>query len=206
MKRTLLSIVAAMMITVSASAQRLTDITAEARFITDKMVVELGLTNIQRNSILQLNLSYLNGINSYRDINANGWSYRNKQLKKMLTAKQWKRYKEASYFYRPIGWRNNAYVHNIYNKYPKAPKRQVCPPPAPNGPRFDGPRPDGPRFDGKRPGGPRPDGPRPPKMDKKDKKGKKPSFGNGRREFNNNSPEAIRMRQDMRQGMMRGAR
>ena len=192
MKRTLLAIVAAMLITVSASAQRLTDITAEARFITDKMVVELGLTNIQRNSILQLNLSYLNGINNYRDLNASGWKYRNKQLKKMLTAKQWKRYKEASYFYRPISWRDNAYVHNIYNRYPKAPKRQICPP-APNRPRFDGPR----------PGGPRPDGPRPPKMDKKDKK---PSFGNGRREFDNNSPEAIRMRQEMRRGVMKGAR
>ena len=118
MKRTLLAIVAAMMITVSASAQRLTDITAEARLITDKMIVELGLNSIQRNSILQLNVNYLNGINSYRDIDAEGWKYRNKQLKKLLTAKQWKLYKNANYFYRPISWRSNAYVHNIYVKYP----------------------------------------------------------------------------------------
>ena len=164
MKRTLLAIVAAMMITVSASAQRLTDITAEARLITDKMVVELGLTNIQRNSILQLNVNYLNGINSYRDISADGWKYRNKQLKKMLTAKQWKKYKEASYFYRPISWRDNAYVHNIYVKYPKQNRYR------PNGPR--------PQCD------PRPD----------------------KREFSNNSPEAIRMRQEMRRGVMKGAR
>jgi len=183
MKRTLLAIVATLMMFTSASAQRLTDIQAEARFITDKMVVELGLSNVQRNNILNINLTYLNGISSYRDIEANGWKYRNKQLKRMLTAQQWKRYKEASYFYRPISWRNNAYIHNIYAKYPKQKNW-----------RKDGPRPE---FKGK----PRPDF-------KKGKPGKhdRPSFGNGRREFDNNSPEAIRMRQEMRREAMRGAR
>ena len=178
MKRTLLAIVATLMMTLSVSAQRLTDITAEARFITDKMIVELGLNSIQRSSILQLNLNYLNGINGYRDIDAYGWKYRNKQLKKMLTAKQWKLYKNASYFYRPISWRNNAYIHNIYVKYPKANYR-------PNGPR---PGRD-PRYNGF-------------KNDKYNKK----NFRNGKREFDNNSKEAIRMRQDMRKNMKRGAR
>ncbi len=70
MKRTFLAIVAAMIIAVSASAQRLTDVTAEARLITDKMVLELGLNNIQRNSILQLNINNLHGITRYRDIEA----------------------------------------------------------------------------------------------------------------------------------------
>lgn len=180
----------------SVNAQRLTDIQAEARFITDKMVVELGLSNVQRNNILNINLTYLDGIRSYRDIDASGWKYRNKQLKRMLTAKQWKRYKEASYFYRPISWRNNAYIHNIYAKYPKQNWRK------------DGPRPDfkgkpGPDFKGK----PGPDFKGKPDF-KKGKPGKhdRPNFGNGRREFDNNSPEAIRMRQEMRRGAMKGAR
>lgn len=177
MKRTFLAIVAAMIITVSASAQRLTDVTAEARLITDKMVLELGLNNIQRNSILQLNINYLNGITSYRDIDADGWKYRNKQLKKLLTSKQWKLYKDTYYFYRPISWRNSAYVHNIYAKYPKANYR-------PNGPR--------PQYDNRN-------------AFKNDKRNK-PSFGKGKREFSNNSPEAIRMRQEMRRGAMKGAR
>lgn len=177
MKRTLLAIVATLMMTLSVSAQRLTDITAEARLITDKMVVELGLTNIQRNSILQLNINYLNGISSYRDIEADGWKYRNKQLKKLLTTKQWKLYKDAYYFYRPISWRNSAYVHNIYAKYPKANYR-------PKGPR--------PQCDTRN-------------AFKKDKRNKA-SFGKGKREFDNNSPEAIRMRQEMRRGVMKGAR
>ena len=119
MKRTLLAIVAAFVMITSANAQRLTDMQAEARFSTDKMIVELGLNSAQRNSLLNINLNYLDGIRSYRDIDAYGWHYRNKQLKRMLNAKQWKRFKEAYYFYHPIGWNNNTYIYNIYNKYPK---------------------------------------------------------------------------------------
>ena len=119
MKRTLLALVAAFVMITSANAQRLTDIQTEARFITDKMIVELGLSNVQRNSLMNINLNYLDGIRSYRDIDAYGWHYRNKQLKRMLNARQWKRFKEAYYFYHPIGWNNNTYIYNIYNKYPK---------------------------------------------------------------------------------------
>lgn len=119
MKRTLLAIVAAIVMITSANAQRLTNIQAEASFITDKMMVELGLSKAHRNSILNINLSYLNGINSYRDIDAYGWQYRNKQLRRILSPKQWRRFCESYYFYRPISWRDRAYVHNIYVKYPK---------------------------------------------------------------------------------------
>ena len=157
MKRTLLVIAVAMMTFASANAQRLTDIQAEARFITDKMVMELGLSNVQRNNILNINLTYLDGIRSYRDIDARGWKYRNHQLKQMLTAKQWKRYKDAYYFYRPIGWRDDAYVHNIYAKYPKQKNwrkdgsrpdfrrdkhHPSCEPRPPYGPRPDKDKPD----------------------------------------------------------------
>lgn len=125
-------IIAAMLITVSSAfAQRLANINVEASFITDKMIAELGLSNTWRNSILQINLNYLSSINGYNDITSNSWKTRNKCLKKMLSAKQWKRYKEANYFYRPIGWNNGAYIHNIYVKYPqKAERRQFTGNPA----------------------------------------------------------------------------
>lgn len=119
MKRTLLAIVAAFLMMTSAYAQRLANVRAEATLITDKMVLELGLTNAQRNGILNINLNYLNGIRSYRDIDSYGWECRNRELRIMLTARQWQRFKEAYYFYRPIEWRNDVYVHNIYHKYPK---------------------------------------------------------------------------------------
>lgn len=119
MKRLALTLAVALITALSASAQRLTNIRAEARFITNKMVLELGLTNVQRNSILQLNLGYLDAINSYRDINGKAWKHRNKELRRMMSDRQWRRYKESYYFYQPISWRSNAYVHNIYTRYPE---------------------------------------------------------------------------------------
>ena len=119
MKRTLLAIAAAIVMITSANAQRLTNIQAEASFITDKMMVELGLNKSHRISILNINLSYLNGINSHRDIDAYGWQYRNRQLRHILSPSQWRRFCESYYFYRPISWSDREYVHNIYVKYPK---------------------------------------------------------------------------------------
>ena len=111
------------------SAQRLSGITAEAQYITDKMIVELGLSNTQRNTILQLNINYLNSISSYRDINSKTWKKRNLSLKRLLTAAQWHMYKNAHYFYRPIGWKDGTYVHNIYSKYPQRHYDCKMPPP-----------------------------------------------------------------------------
>lgn len=101
------------------SAQRIADVRVEAQYITDKMAVELGLSSSQRSSVLSLNLAYLSGITSYRDIDSQIWRTRNSRMKSALTAAQWRRYVASSYFYRPIGWRNGAYVHNIYVRYPK---------------------------------------------------------------------------------------
>ena len=198
MKRTLLAIVAAFVMIISANAQRLTDIQAEARFITDKMIVELGLNSAQRNSLLNINLNYLDGIRSYRDIDAYGWHYRNKQLKRMLNARQWKRFKEAYYFYHPIGWNNNTYIYNIYNKYPKHNYR-------PNHPH--------PHYYGK-----------PYKYDKKWKHDKKryekeykhdkkrydrdykydKHYKHGKREFDNNSRKTNTWREKVRRDMKNG--
>ena len=119
MKRLVLTLAVALVTSLSASAQRLANIQVEARFITDKMVLELGLTNVQRNNIMRLNLDYLDAINSYRDLNGRAWKHRNKELRRMMSDSQWRRYRETYYFYQPISWRDNAYVHNIYTKYPE---------------------------------------------------------------------------------------
>lgn len=119
MKRLVLTLAVALVTALSASAQRLANIQVEARFITDKMVLELGLTNVQRNNNMRLNLDYLDAINSYRDLNGRAWKHRNKELRRMMSDSQWRRYREAYYFYQPISWRDNAYVHNIYTRYPE---------------------------------------------------------------------------------------
>lgn len=126
MKKSVFTLLAVFVMSLSASAQKLANVQAEARFVTDKMVLELGLSNVQRNNILQLNLTYLDAINGYHDINGKAWKYRNKQMRKMLSERQWKKYKKAYYFYQPIGWKGNAYIHNIYAKYPEG--RVVCAP------------------------------------------------------------------------------
>jgi TonB-dependent receptor len=130
-----------------------------------------------------INLTYLDGIRSYRDIDSHGWKYRNKQLKHILSDKQWKKYKKSYYFYRPISWRNNVYIHNIYARYPKHNWKS-----------------DKHHHKG--------DFGRPCKPHKYDKHYKKHyrKYKKAKREFGNNSPEAIRMRYEMRKDVMRGAR
>lgn len=129
MKRFIVAIAAMIMSVANISAQRLSDITVEAQYITDKMMVELGLSNFQRNRILQINLNYLSGITSYRDINSRIWKQRNRSLKAMLNSAQWRMYQNAGYFYRPIGWKDGAYVHNIYSRYPQRHYDCKMPPP-----------------------------------------------------------------------------
>ena len=205
MKRTLLAIVATLMMATAVNAQRLTDVTAEARYTTDKMTVELGLTSFQRNNILNINIAYLDGINSYRDLDTRGWSCRNEQIRAMLTPAQWKKFKDCYYFYRPIDWRNNAYVHNIYNKYPRTDRRM----PAVNlDKRMD--KGSSPCRDmaklvqrGQKDASFKDCGRGQDKVFSRLDNGKGKtvaSLGNGKREFDNNSPEAIKMRQDMRRG------
>ena len=121
MKRIILATVAALVVIVSASAQRLADVRAEATIITDKMIAELGIGPGYRNSILNINLAYLNSINSYRDIDSYGWERRNREIRRYLSPGQWRKYCNTYYFYRPIGWQNRAYVHHIYRRYPGLP-------------------------------------------------------------------------------------
>lgn len=122
MKKMILTLMMVLSMTIGANAQRLDNTYMEARILTDHMADELGLNSWQIEKAYQMNLDYLNGISSYRDIDAQIWTLRNNQLKSILNAAQWNLYKKASYFYRPISWRQGAYVHNIYAKYPTAPR------------------------------------------------------------------------------------
>lgn len=149
MKRFMFTLAATLLMALTVSAQRLQNAREEAYFITNKMGLELGLTPNQRTNVLQLNLDYLESINGYRDVNGRLWSYRNKQMKMVLTHQQWVRYKETYYFYQPIGWRGNAYVHNIYAKYPN-PSAGDCRPNRPSN-RYQQPSGSHPHLQQKRP-------------------------------------------------------
>lgn len=120
MKRLIMTMVMAAVMSMTVSAQRIDNTIKEARILTDKMAEELSLNNWQREKAYQTNLDYLSSINSHRDIHSHNWNQRNTQLKGILSSSQWKLYKKASYFYQPISWKKGAYVHNIYARYPNA--------------------------------------------------------------------------------------
>lgn len=110
----------AAVMSMTVSAQKIENTIKEARILTEKMAEELSLNNWQREKAYQMNLDYLNSINSHHDIHSQNLSQRNTQLKGILSSSQWKLYKKASYFYQPISWKKGAYVHNIYARYPDA--------------------------------------------------------------------------------------
>ena len=120
MKRLIMTMVMAVVMSLTVSAQRIDNTIKEARILTDKMVEELNLNNWQREKAYQMNLDYLNGINGRNDIHSQIWSYRNKQIMGILSSSQWQLFKKSSYFYQPISWKKGAYVHNIYATYPNA--------------------------------------------------------------------------------------
>ena len=77
MKRLIMTMVMAVVMSLTVSAQRINNTIKEARILTDKMVEELNLNNWQREKAYQMNLDYLNGINGRNDIHSQIWSYRN---------------------------------------------------------------------------------------------------------------------------------
>lgn len=105
MKRLIMTMVMAVVMSLTVSAQRINNTIKEARILTDKMVEELNLNNWQREKAYQMNLDYLNGINGRNDIHSQIWSYRNKQIMGILSSSQWQLFKKSSYFYQPISWK-----------------------------------------------------------------------------------------------------
>lgn len=104
MKRMLLTIAAIMATVLPMCAQGIANISVEARFITDKMITELRLAPSLYGTLLNLNGTYLRAIGGHRDIGARCWHERNSALKRILSRAQWKAYRAAECFYRPIGW------------------------------------------------------------------------------------------------------
>lgn len=70
MKKMIMTLMMVLSMTIGANAQRLDNTYMEARILTDYMADELSLNSWQREKAYQMNLDYLNGIGSYRDIDA----------------------------------------------------------------------------------------------------------------------------------------
>ena len=90
----------------------------EALFLTDKMAYELNLTDEQYEAAYEINLDYLMGVTSYDDVYGNYWERRNLDMSYVLLDWQWRTFCAASYFYRPLYWRDGFWHFGIYARYP----------------------------------------------------------------------------------------
>ncbi len=109
----------AMMIvlTVAANAMSYTQARNEALFLSDKMAYELNLTDAQYEAVYEINLDYMMNMGGRNDLYGVWWDRRNTDLRYVLTAFQYKKYVDRSYFYRPLSWQRGAWAFNVYSHY-----------------------------------------------------------------------------------------
>lgn len=91
----------------------------EALFLTDKMAYELNLTPQQYDAAYEINLDYLMGVTSVDDVYSTYWTRRNLDLSYILLDWQWRAFRAATYFYRPLYWNAGYWHFSIYSRYPR---------------------------------------------------------------------------------------
>ena len=90
-----------------------TEIRNNARFMTDRMSYELGLSGMQRNDVYEINYDFFYSVRDVMDDLADGYSYaidryyecldlRNDDLSYVLTRRQFERFMNKEHFYRPL--------------------------------------------------------------------------------------------------------
>ena len=81
MKRLIFMVAMAMAIALQAAAMDRREARAEARYLTDKMAWELGLSVREYDRMYEINYRYLRGVNTYDDLYAWRWRDRNIALR-----------------------------------------------------------------------------------------------------------------------------
>lgn len=119
MKRAMLILImmSAMVMSVEAIGYR--QAVREARFLTDKMAFELGLSAREYDRVYRANLDYLLSVNRYADMYSRNWHTRNSALQIVLSGKRWNMFIGTDYFYRPVSYRRGTVVYNVYDRYPR---------------------------------------------------------------------------------------
>jgi hypothetical protein len=119
MKRSILIMAMTLAMAMSANAIGYREASIEATYLTDRMAYELGLSAREYARVYRANLDYLLSVNNRRDLYARNWHSRNSALQIVLSGKQWSLFVGSNYFYRPLSWRNGAFVYNVYSRYPR---------------------------------------------------------------------------------------
>lgn len=118
MKKIIIALTALLTMAVNANAMSYEQARQEALFLTDKMAYELNLTDAQYEAAYEINLDYLMGVTSYDDVYGTYWERRNLDLSYILLDWQWNAFCAASYFFRPLTWRDGFWHFGVYLRYP----------------------------------------------------------------------------------------
>lgn len=119
MKKIFLSLIAMLVLTLSANAMSYEQARQQALFLTDKMAYELNLTEEQYQAAYEINLDYLMSVNTVDDLYGAYWAQRNADLSYILLDWQYNSYLDAMYFYRPLSFRGGYWRFGIYARYPR---------------------------------------------------------------------------------------
>lgn len=116
MKKILFMLATLFITAVPAQAMSYKTARSEALFLTDKMAYELKLTPAQRNAVYEINLDYMMALNSSADAYGAYWTYRNLDLGYVLSNAQYRMFRAAEYFFRPVYWKSG-WRHHIHTRY-----------------------------------------------------------------------------------------
>ena len=129
MKRILFMLFAVIMSTaVCHAAMSNSKVRKETRFLTDKMAYELNLNTAQYNDVYEINYDFISGVRYLMDdvLRGEEWALnryydyldiRNDDLRWVLSRRQYSRFMQASYFFRPIyvsGWHWSFRIYVTY--------------------------------------------------------------------------------------------
>ena len=131
MKKMRLALMMIALATISAesfAAMSMNEIRHEARFLTDRMGHELGLSNRQYDDVFEINFDFLYQANEVLDDMVFGYDdaidyyyylldVRNEDLMYVLRNSQYRRFVTRDYFYRPIYMSGRTWGMRIWNRY-----------------------------------------------------------------------------------------
>ena len=129
MKRILFVLFAAIMsTTVCYAAMSNSKVRKETRFLTDKMAHELNLNTEQYNDVYEINYDFIVGVRYLMDdvLRGEEWALnryydyldiRNDDLRWVLSSRQYSRFMQAAYFFRPIYVSGGRWSFRIYVTY-----------------------------------------------------------------------------------------
>ena len=129
MKRILFMLFAVIMSTVAChAAMSNSKVRKETRFLTDKMAYELNLNTAQYNDVYEINYDVLSGVRYLMDdvLRGEEWALnryydyldiRNDDLRWVLSRRQYSRFMQAAYFFRPIYVSGGHWSFRIYVTY-----------------------------------------------------------------------------------------